>query len=219
MALLLCASAMSLEISPVYELATRLAGRDFLGSSRDIVTDIVGLFAAAAIFGFVLRIIGWGAYSRLTYCIVLVVTAVLLLIHRYFDARSSSGLSQHSTAGTVYWLALLGYHFVANFWCACLCWRCTARAGSSPLKTSLRLFCAGTAMAALLMVLSLIYWITQINSVAYLFPLAAGSEAFLYGAVGGLPIAEPVSRALRETAWLSRLYRYIRCWPLLAMPG
>jgi hypothetical protein len=205
-ALLLCASAMSLEISPLYELATRLAGRDLLGSSRDIVTDIVGLFAAAAIFGFVLKIVGWGDYSRLTYCIALVVTAVLLLIHRHYDARSSTGLSQHSTAGTVYWLALLGYHSIANIWCACLCWRCIARAGSSPLRTALRLFCAGTAMAALLMVLSLIHWFTQIHSVAYLFPLVAGAEAFLYGAVGGLPMAKPISRALRETAWLSRLY-------------
>jgi hypothetical protein len=205
-ALLLCASAMSLEITPVYELATSLAGRDLLGANRDIVTDIVGLFAAAAIFGFVLKIVGWGDYSRLTYGIALVVTAVLLLIHRFYDARSPSGLSQHSTAGTVYWLTLLGYHFIANLWCACLCWRCIARAGSSPLKTALRLFCAGTAMATLLMVLSLIYWFTQINSVAYLFPLVAGAEAFLYGAVGGLPIAKPVVRALREAVWLSQLY-------------
>jgi hypothetical protein len=79
-ALLLCASAMSLEITPVYELVTHLAGRDLLGSSRDIVTDIVGLFAAAAIFGFVLGVVGRGRYSRLTYCIALVVTAVLLLM-------------------------------------------------------------------------------------------------------------------------------------------
>jgi hypothetical protein len=115
-------------------------------------------------------------------------------------------LSQHSTAGAIYWLALLGYHFIANLWCACLCWRCIARAGSSPLKTALRLLCAATATAALLMVLSLIHWFTRINSVAYLFPLVAGAEPFLFGAVGAIPIAKPVARALREAAWLSQLY-------------
>jgi uncharacterized protein DUF6545 len=205
-ALLLAASAISLRITPVYELAARVAGHDLLGSSRDIVTDIVGLFAAAAIFGFVLRITGWVNYSRLTYCIALIVAVVLLLIHRYYDARSPSGLSQRSTAGTVYWLVVLCYHFIANLWCACLCWRCTARAGSAPLRTALRFFCAGTTAAALLMVLSLIHWFTRINSVAYFFPLVSGVEAFLYGAVGAVPITELVSRALRETAWLSQLY-------------
>ena len=116
-AVLCCACAMTLRIGPVYGLATRLTGLD-LGVNRDITADVIGLFAAAAIFAFVLNVVGRGKYSRVAYCAAVLVAVALLLINRYYDARTSNGLSQHSPAGTVYWLILLFYHLVANFWCA-----------------------------------------------------------------------------------------------------
>lgn len=204
-AVLCGACAMSLRIAPVYGLATRLVGLD-LGANRDITADVIGLFAAAAIFAFVLNVVGRGKYSRVAYCIAVLVAAALLVIDRYYDARTSNGLSQHSTAGTVYWLILLLYHLVADFWCAYICWRCAPRTRSPSLKAALLIFAVGTAMAGLLMALSLIHFFTRINAIVYLFPLVQGTEAFLYGLGAGVPLVKPLVGAYRETGWLSRLY-------------
>lgn len=205
-AVLLGACAMSLRIAPLYGLATRLTGQDLLGTSREIVADVIGLFAAAGIFAFVLNVVGKGKYARLTYGIALVVAAVLLLIDRYYDARTSTGLSQHSTAGTVYWLILLLYHLVANVWCADICWRCAARTRAASLKAALLIFGGATTMAALLMFLSLIHFFTRSTAVAHLFPFVQGVEAFLYGLGAAVPLAKPFARAYRQTTLLSQLY-------------
>lgn len=205
-ALLLGATSMSLQITFTYELAVHLVGRDFLGINRDIVADVIGLFAAAAIFSFVLKVVGKDQYARLTYGAALVVTAALLLINHYFDQRTPTGSSQDSIAGTVYWLILLLYHFLANSWCAYICWRCFARTRSSPLRVALLFFSIGTAMAALYMLLSLIHFLIPINSIARFFPLVRASEAFLYGAAAAVPIVTSMSRSIRASAWLSQLY-------------
>jgi hypothetical protein len=204
-AVLCGAAAMSLRITPVYGLATRLIGLD-LGANRDITADVIGVFAAAAIFAFVLNVVGRGEFSRVAYCIAVLVAVALLVINRYYDARTSTGLSQHSTAGTAYWLILLSYHLVANFWCDYICWRCSGRTSSPSLKAALLIFGVGTAMAGLLMVLSLIHFFTRINAIVYLFPLVQGAVAFLYGLGAGVPLVKPLVRAYRETVWLSRIY-------------
>ncbi|AKC38472.1 Uncharacterised protein [Mycolicibacterium phlei] len=206
LALLLGASAMSVQITVIYEFATCLVGRDLLGANRDIFADVVGLFAAAAIFSFVLNVLGKATYARLTYGAAFLVATVLLLINCYFDPRTLTGLSQGSTAGVAYWLVLLLYHFIANTWCAYICWRCFLRTRSSPLKAALLLFSAGTALAALLMLLSLLHFFTHSNSITHLFPLVRGAEALLYGAAASVPIVNLISRFIRKTAWLSRLY-------------
>lgn len=205
-ALLLGATSMSLQITFTYEFAVRLAGRDLLGINRDIVADVIGLFAAAAIFSFVLKVVGKDKYARLTYGAALMVTAALLLINHYFDQRTPTGSSQDSIAGTVYWLVLLLYHFIANSWCAYICWRCFVRTRSSPLRVALLFFSVGTALAALYMFLSLVHFFIPINSIARFFPIVRASEAFLYGAAAAVPIVKSISRSIRATAWLSQLY-------------
>lgn len=205
-ALLLGATSMSLQITFTYELAVHLVGRDLLGINRDIVADVIGLFAAAAIFSFVLKVVGKDQYARLTYGAALVVTATLLLINHYFDQRTPTGSSQDSAAGTVYWLVLLLYHFVANSWCSYICWRCFARTRSSPLRVALPFFSVGTAMAALYMLVSLIHFFIPINSIARFFPLVRATEALLYGAAAAVPIVTSMSRWVRASAWLSQLY-------------
>lgn len=205
-ALLLGATSMSLQITFIYELAVHLVGRDLLGINRDIVADVIGLFAAAAIFSFVLKVVGKDQYARLTYGAALVVTATLLLINHYFDQRTPTGSSQDSAAGTVYWLVLLLYHFVANSWCSYICWRCFARTRSSPLRVALLFFSVGTAMAALYMLVSLIHFFIPINSIARFFPLVRATEALLYGAAAAVPIVTSMSRWVRASAWLSQLY-------------
>lgn len=211
-AVLCGASAMSLRITPVYERATRLTGID-LGANRDIAADVIGLFAAAAIFAFVLNVVGKQQYSRFAYCAAALVAVALLVINRYYDARTSTGLSQHSTAGTTYWLILLSYHIIANFWCAYICWRCSARTASPSLKAALRIWAAGTSMAGLLMVLSLIHFFSRVTAIVYFFPLVQGAVAFLYGLGAAVPVVKPFMRAYRETVWLSRLYPL---WKVLA---
>ncbi|WP_457062259.1 MAB_1171c family putative transporter [Mycobacteroides abscessus] len=206
LALLLGASAMSLQITTIYEFASRLIGRDLLGANRDIFADVIGLFAAAAIFSFVLNVVGKARYARLTYGAGLLVTTALLLINCYFDPRTPTGLSQDSAAGITYWLVLLLYHFIANVWCAYICWHCFLRTRSSPLKAALLFFSIGTSLAALLMLLSLLHFFTRLNSITHLFPLVRGAEAFLYGAAASVPVVKSISRSTRETVWLSRLY-------------
>lgn len=205
-ALLLGATSMSLQITFTYELAVHLVGRDLLGVNRDIVADVIGLFAAAAIFSFVLKVVGKDQFARLTYGAALVVTATLLLINHYFDQRTPTGSSQDSAAGTVYWLVLLLYHFIANSWCSYICWRCFARTRSSPLRVALLFFSVGTAMAALYMLVSLIHFFIPINSIARFFPLVRATEALLYGAAAAVPIVTSMSRSIRASAWLSQLY-------------
>lgn len=212
-ALLLGATSMSLQITFTYELAVHLVGRDLLGINRDIVADVIGLFAAAAIFSFVLKVVGKDQYARLTYGAALVVTATLLLINHYFDQRTPTGSSQDSAAGTVYWLVLLLYHFVANSWCSYICWRCFARTRSSPLRVALLFFSVGTAMAALYMLVSLIHFFIPINSIARFFPLVRATEALLYGAAAAVPIVTSMSRWVRASAWLSQLYPLWRISP------
>lgn len=204
-AVLCGACAMSLRIGPVYALATKVTGLS-LGANRDIAADVIGLFAAAAIFTFVLNVVGRSGYSRLTYGSAVLVAAALLLINRYFDARTATGLSQHSTAGDVYWLILLIYHLVANFWCSYICWDCAPRTRSPRLKAALLIFSVGTGMAGLLMVLSLIHFFTRIAAIAYLFPVVQGTEAFLYGLGTAVPLVNPAAQAWRETVWLSKIY-------------
>lgn len=206
LALLLGATAMSLQITVIYEFATRLVGRDLPGINRDIIADVIGLFAAAAIFSFVLNVVGKSTYARLTYGAAFLVATVLMLINRYFDPRTPTGLSQDSTAGIAYWLVLLLYHSIANTWCSYICWRCFLRTRSSPLKAALLLFSVGTALAALLMLLSLLHFFTGFDSIKHLFPLVRAAEAFLYGAAASVPIVKSISRSTRATAWLSQLY-------------
>lgn len=204
-AVLCGAVAMSLRIGPVYSRAVQATGIS-LGDYRDITADVIGLVAAAAIFAFVLNVVGRHRYSRLAYASAVIVAATLLLIDRYFDARTANGLTQHSTAGNVYWLILLTYHLIANFWCAYICWRCAPSAQSPSLKAALVIFSAGTGAAGVLMVLSLIHYTTRLDAIAYLFPIAQGAEAFLYGLGTAVPLIAPALRARQETRWLARIY-------------
>lgn len=205
LAVLCGAFAMSLRIAPVYGLATRMTGLS-LGEARDIIADVVGLFAAAAIFAFVLNVVGRGKYSSLAYGAAVVVAVVLILIDRYYDARTSTGLSQHTAAGDIYWLILLVYHLIANFWCAYICWGAAPRARTTPLKSALLIFAVGTGMAGLLMVLSLVHFFTHIHAIVYFFPVVQGTEAFLYGLGTAVPLITALARAGRESLWLSRIY-------------
>ena len=204
-AVLCGACAMSLRIAPVYGLFTRLTGLS-LGVNRDIAADVIGLFAAAAIFAFVLNVVGKSNYSHLTYASAALVAVTLMLINRYYDPRTATGLSQHTPAGDAYWLILLFYHLIANFWCAYTCWRCAPRTRSPSLKAALLIFAVGTATAGLLMVLSLIHFVTRINAIVYFFPAVQGAEAFLYGLGTAVPLVKPCVQAYRETVWLARIY-------------
>ncbi|MFD0266115.1 MAB_1171c family putative transporter [Streptomyces sp. NPDC127106] len=208
LAVALASVAMSLQIAQTRSVGERLPAGPH---GVLLLTELIGMFAATAVSGFVLRLAGRARLAVASYAAAVCLALLLLGLDAAAAAHTEHGVpddpGQGVTPGRAYWILLLGYHVTASLSCGVLCWIHVTRTPNLPLRFGLLTFGTGVLLAALLAVLSLLHILTRWSWAAGLFPWVSGAEALLMAGGTGVPLVLNARRRARDLRTLHRLYR------------
>ncbi|MER7406716.1 MAB_1171c family putative transporter [Streptomyces sp. NPDC000070] len=187
-ATLMIALSMAIHLPPVTALLAHLVPSPHL---IDLSKHLFSVVDAAAVLWFVTRATGRHAFTLPVFCAAGAAMAMLVVLDVTAPPHARNQIAPSLEVPGVpetYWWGLFGFHIVADFCCAYMCWSSTRRCVSTLLRYSLRLFGAGLALATTLWILKLAYLQDRSPFYARLFPPVTGTEALLIAAGVLLPL-------------------------------
>ncbi|MFF3333691.1 MAB_1171c family putative transporter [Streptomyces sp. NPDC002888] len=174
------------------------------------IQELVGMLAASAVWGFLLRLTGRAhripAFYALALGLASTLTAIGLTVDVHATPLRPADPDAHLLLTCLYWLLLLGYHLVTGLCCGILCWIHAARAAGRALRAGLLLYGAGALLSALLALLALCRTVTDDPRLLSLAPWLTSTEALALGLGTAVPLFVGVRRRVQDVRTLHRLY-------------
>ncbi|MER7568316.1 MAB_1171c family putative transporter [Streptomyces sp. NPDC097941] len=207
LAVISAAAAMTLNLPSVVNfLAQDVAS----GHKVSLARNCIGVVSAGAVLYFVASVTQRHRLRILALASIVLYPGILLVLDGITPPHGSHSflVDRQAIPSTLYWLALIASHLLADSACSAVCWSYGRRAANRSLSVSLLVFGGGTLFAGLYWVVLLSEIVTSSNQGMAVAPLLMSLHGFLRAAALLVP---PVTSFLASTqdgivAW--------RLWPL-----
>jgi hypothetical protein len=197
------AVAMTLSLPSVNRL---IAGWGGPSHAVALTKNLFGVVSAGAVLYFVAVTTGSRYLRFWSHWGVAATLAGLLLLDAAGEAPMYLSTSDSSLPSLVYWLLLIAAHLLANTACVYVCWRYGGMDAPLLLRSSLRLFGTGSALAGLYWIGHLVSLFTTVDWITSNQPVVMGAHALFRAAAILAPTVDAVRRTAADirTTWSLR---------------